>query len=60
MLAKPEFRCSALNQNGSRCSHRAVAETDWWRCHRHADWYDHATPNERHHLAMLELEEYFL
>jgi hypothetical protein len=52
-----DLRCGALNQNGTRCSRRAVAETDWWRCGRHVDWYDHATLDERHRLALLEIEE---
>jgi hypothetical protein len=57
VLAKPEFRCGALTQAGNHCQHRAVAETDWWRCSRHADWYENATPAERFRLAELEIEE---
>lgn len=57
MLAKPEFRCCALTQAGSRCRSNAVAATDWWRCSRHADWFDTATADERHKLAALEIEE---
>lgn len=51
------LRCGALTQAGTRCTGRAVAETDWWRCARHIDWYDHATPAQRYRLAELEIEE---
>lgn len=51
------LRCCALTQAGTRCQSRAVRATDWWRCSRHVDWYDHATPAERFRLAELEIEE---
>lgn len=52
-----EFRCAALNKNGGRCQARAVEATDWWRCARHANWYDTATQADIEKLAWLEIEE---
>jgi len=52
-----DLRCGALTQAGTRCRATAVAETDWWRCHRHVDWHENATPAERYRLAELEIEE---
>jgi len=52
-----DLRCGALTQAGAWCQHRAVAATDWWRCAKHADWHDKATPAERFRLAELQLEE---
>lgn len=52
-----EFRCAALNKNGTRCSARAIKATDWWRCARHKDWYETATQAEIERLAWLEIEE---
>ena len=52
-----ELRCCALTQAGTRCLSTAIEATDWWRCRRHVDWYDTATPAERYRLAELEIEE---
>lgn len=54
-----DFRCAALNKNGSRCRAGAVASTDWWRCARHRDWYQTATQQEIEKLAWLEIEEVY-
>lgn len=52
-----DLRCGALTQAGTRCRANGVEATGWWRCARHVDWYDHATPAERFRLAELEIEE---
>lgn len=52
-----DLRCGALTQAGTRCQANAVESTDWWRCRRHIDWHENATPAERYRLAELEIEE---
>lgn len=52
-----DIRCCALTLAGTRCTANAVAETDFWRCRRHVDWYDTASLDDRHKLAVLEIEE---
>lgn len=56
MSADP-LQCAALTGAGDRCKGKAVAETDWWRCHRHVDWYTTATQAQIERLAWLEIEE---
>lgn len=56
-MSADELRCAALTQSGTRCRHRAVEETDWWRCHRHVDWYETATQADIERLALMEIEE---
>lgn len=52
-----DIRCCALTQAGTRCMANAIEDTDWWRCRRHVDWFENATPAERFRLAELEIEE---
>lgn len=52
-----DIRCCALTLAGTRCHANAVEATDWWRCRRHIDWYDTASLDDRHKLAVLEIEE---
>jgi len=56
-MAQPHYRCCALTKSGTRCRAAAVAETDWWRCRKHIDWFDLSTAEERERLAVLEIEE---
>lgn len=49
--------CAALNASGTKCRSLPVAETDYWRCAKHADWYDTATREEREALALIEILE---
>ena len=55
--SEPQFTCAALNASGTRCRSLAVAETDYWRCAKHANWYDTATKEDRENLALLEILE---